>query len=71
MSSDEISFGVDNEGWIRLCEISNKWLFIANKFNKKGVVSDSGKDRAQQYDAEGYVRGRPKREWDLKEALKD
>lgn len=65
MGSQKISFGIDKNMWIRLCEKCDKWLFRANYFGKKKIQPDTASDKTQQIDAEGFVRARPKREWDL------
>lgn len=67
--SEEISFRIDKDKWVRLCETKgfDDVLVRAARINPKiQVVPDTGRDRAQQTDAHGFVRIRPKREFDIK-----
>ena len=68
MDRDSVEIQVKDR-WLMLCHLSNRWMIRCNRFGKKRVVSDSGRDQAQENDAEGYVRIRPKRDWDLENIL--
>ncbi len=66
--SEEISFRIDKDRWLRLCEKPgfDDILIRAARINPKiRVVPDTSKDRAQQTDARGFVRIRQKREYDF------
>jgi len=64
---NKIVFRIDKSRWIRICEvISDKILLKANRIGKQHVVPDTHKDKTRQVDAEGFVRIRPKRIWDIK-----
>lgn len=70
MSSSTVEVRIDSNDWLRLCELDvDKWLIRANKIGDKRVVPDTGKDRCQELSVEGFVRARPKREWDVDKLL--
>ena len=63
---NEITFRVDNDKWIRICEkIHDKILVRASKIGKIYVFPDTHRDKTQQIDVEGFVRIKPKRIWNF------
>lgn len=71
-SSDECSVRIDSNGWFRLCELDiDKWLVRAANIGDPRVVPDTGRDQAQETSVEGFVRVKPKREWDVDRLLDD
>ena len=54
-------FSIIKDRWILLNSGVKKWAIRANKIKEVVVVSDTGRDRAQQTVVEGVPRIRPER----------
>ena len=69
----KVTFTVIRENWILLSPINpgqekgvDDWFLRANKISERPkVVSDSHRDRTQEVIAKGFVRVKPKREFDI------
>ena len=69
MVEDNITYRIDKERWVRVCEKypdNTPILVRANDIDKKRVVPDTARDKAQQTTCRGFVRIRPKQEYDIK-----
>lgn len=67
-SEERISVIRDSEGWLRVCEpFSGRPMLVRAKAidPKIKVVPDTGMHRAQQTTARGFVRVRPKTEYEI------
>ena len=70
---DSLTFHVQRDNWILLTNPKDgtgisvdDWLIRANKIIiRNQPVSDTARDRTQEASCKGYVRARPKREFDL------
>ena len=62
---DRVTIRKDND-WLCLYDLYKKILIRCSRFGKEHVVNDTARDRAQQRDAEGFIRIRPKVEYEIK-----
>ncbi len=71
VADETVSFKVIRDQWVLLSPINrgqgsiDDWVIRANKFGKPRVVPDTGRDKTQEIFCSGFVRARPKREFDL------
>lgn len=63
--NDRIIFRKDSNGVICVYDLYKKITIRCAKFGKEHIVPDTGRDRAQQRDAEGFIRIWPKRVVDI------
>lgn len=63
---DRVTFRIDNEGWACIYDIVDKIFIRCRRFGKVHEgVPDTHLHRAQETDAEQFVRIRPKRIYDI------
>ena len=63
---DKIILRKDENNWICVYDLFKKILIRCSRFGRECVVPDTGRDKAQQRDAEGFIRIRTKREYEIK-----
>lgn len=61
---DRIVLRKDENGWICAYDLFKKVIIRRSRFGRERVVNDTGRDKAQERDAEGFIRFRMKREYD-------
>ena len=65
-NNNSATFRVDNEGWICIYELFDKILIRCRRFGKiRQGVPDTHLHRAQQTDAEEFIRIRTKRVFEI------